>query len=196
MLVLLLPFIANLVVSCCNCLETAIHHYTNKTISVINLDNSGKEPLEAPSGNVIKTAYGIRVTLTREKIARIDKPEISLVEAAWAYDCRCPPPDEFLPNDSIVAIRVISLTEFNSSHPANSDVSTYFKVYAPYAFSTPDEFVKATSNTLFFETDLQVTFNLLLMTPPDKNGLHQFKVQIVLSDGRTLEQNAPTIDLI
>lgn len=196
MLVLLLPFIANLVVSCCNCLETAIHHYTNKTISLINLDNSGKEPIETSSGRVIKTAYGIGVTLTREKIARIDKSKFTLVEAAWAYGCHCPPPDEFLPNDSIVAIRVISLTDFNSSHPANTDVTTYFKVYAPYSFSTPGDFVKATSAILFIETQLQVTFNLMLMTPPDTIGLHQFKVQIVLSDGRTLEQNASTIDLI
>jgi len=195
-LVLLIPFIANLVVSCCNCLETAIHHYTNKAIAVINLDNSGKEPLEIASGSVIKTAYGVRVNLTREKIARINKPNINLVEAAWAYDCRCPPPDEFQPNDSIVAIRVISLTNFNSSHPANTDVSTYFKIYAPYSFSTTDDFVKATSAIFFNETELQVTFNLLLMTPPDSSGPHQFKVQIVLSDGRILEQNAPTIDLI
>lgn len=195
-LVLLFPFIANLVISCCHCLDTEIHHFTNKTISVINLDNSGKEPLETSSGSVIKTAYGIRVKLTREKIVRIDKPKIILVEAAYANYCHCPPPDEFMPNDSIVAIRVMSLTDFNSSHPANTDVSTYFKVYAPYSFTTSDDFAKATSAIFFDETELQVTFNLLLMTPPDLSGPHQFKVQIVLSDGRTLEQNASTIDLI
>jgi hypothetical protein len=195
-LVLLFPFIANLVVSCCNCLDTLIHHYTNKTISVVNLDNSGQEAREIPSGSVIKTAYGIRVKLSRENIACIEKPPIIFGEPAYAYDCRCPPSDQFLPNDSIAAIRVITLTDFNSSHPANTDVSTYFKVYTLHKFSTLDYFVKNTDASFSDEKELQATLDLLLMTPPDSNGPHQFRVQIVLSDGRTLEQNTSTIDFI
>jgi hypothetical protein len=195
-LILLFPFIADLVVSCCNCLDTLIHHYTNKTISVSNLDNSGQELREISSGSVIKTAYGIRVKLNREKMACIDKPPIILGEPAYAYDCRCPPSDQFLPNDSIADIRVITLTDFNSTHPANTAISTYFKVYALYSFSTLDDFVKNTSASFFNETELQVTLDLLLMTPPDSNGPHQFRVQIVLSDGRILEQDTPTIDFI
>jgi hypothetical protein len=163
---------------------------------VSNLDNSGQEPLETSSGSVVKTAYGIRVKLTREKMVRIDRSKIMLGEPAYAYDCSCPPTDEFLPTDSIAAIRVITLTDFNSSHLVNSAVSTYFKVYKSYSFSTLDDFVNKTSATFFNETELQVTFDLLLMTPPDSNGPHQFRVQIILSDGRTLEQDTSTIDFI
>ena len=195
-LLLLFPFIVNLIVSCCNCLGSLIHHYTNKTLLVSNLDNSGQEPREISSGSVFKKAYGIRVKLTREKIACIDKPKIMLGQPAYAYGCRCDPADQFLPNDSIAAIQVITLTDFNSSHPANTAISTYFKVYANYYFRTLDEFVKNTDASFTEEKELQLTLDLLLMTPPDSNGPHQFKVQIVLSDGRILEQDTQTIDFI
>ena len=109
---------------------------------------------------------------------------------------RCDPADQFLPNDSIAAIQVITLTDFNSSHPASTAVSTYFKVYANYYFRTLDDFVKKTDASFTEEKELQLTLDLLLMTPPDSNGPHQFKVQIVLSDGRILEQDTQTIDFI
>jgi len=196
LLVLLFPFLADLVVSCCNCLGTVIHHYTNKTIAVSNLDNSGQAPQITSSASVFKSAYGIRIKLTREKTALIDKPMIVFGECAYARECFCRPPDQFLPDDSLTAIRVITLNDFNSDHLANSDVSGYFKVYVPYSFYTFDDYVKNTSASLFYENDLQINIDLLLMTPPASVGAHQFRVQIVLSDGRTLEQDTPTIDFI
>jgi hypothetical protein len=195
-LILLFPILADLVVSCCNCLGTVIHHYTNKTIVVSNLDNSGQAPQVTSSGSVFKSAYGIRVKLIREKTARIDKPRIVFGECAYARECFCQPPDQFLPNDSITAIRIITLNDFNSDHLASSDVSGYFKVYVPYSFSTTDDYVKNTSASFNYDTDLQINIDLLLMTPPDSVGACQFRVQIVLSDGRTLEQDTPTIDFI
>jgi hypothetical protein len=195
-LVLLFPFIADLAISCCNCLDTLTHHYSNKTIAVSALDNSGREPKEISAGSVFKTAYGIRVQLVREKIVRVDKPGIVFGQAAYAYDCFCNPTDEFLPNDSITAIRVLTLNDFNSDHPANSDVSGYFKVYTPYSFYTIDDYLKYQGNTFYSESELQLSFNMFLMTPPASGGAHQFRVQFILSDGRMLVQDTPTIDLI
>jgi len=195
-LVLLFPFIADLAISCCNCLDTLTHHYSNKTIEVSSLDNSGQEPKEISSGSVFKTAYGIRVQLVREKIARINKSRIVFGQAAYAYDCFCPSPDEFLPNDSITAIRVLTLRNFDTNHPANSDVSSYFKVYRLSSFSTIDDYLKYLKTTFYNETELQVAFIMLLMTPPASGGAHQFRVQFILSDGRILEQDTPTINFI
>jgi hypothetical protein len=195
-LVLIFPFIADLAISCCNCLDTLTHHYSNKTLKVSSLDNSGQEPKEISAGSVFKAAYGIRVQLVREKVVHINKPAIVFGQAAWAYGCHCPPTDEFLPNDSVIAIRVLTLYNFNSDHPANSDVSAYFKVYTPYNFQTLDAYTKYIGTSFYSETELQLSFNMLLMTPPASGGAHQFRVQFILSDGRILEQDTPTIDLI
>jgi len=194
-LLLLFPFIVDLAISCCNCLDAVIHHYTNKSIVVSALDNSGQEPKEISTGSVIKAAYGIRVQLSREKLARVNKPPIVFGQAVYAYDCRCGSTDEFLPSDSITTIRIITLHNFNADHPANSDVSGYFKVYSA-TYYTIDDYLKYIGTTLYNETELQFAFNLFLMTPPESGGAHQFRVQFVLSDGRILEQDTPTIDFI
>jgi uncharacterized protein DUF5034 len=195
-LVLLFPFIADLAISCCNCLDTLTHNYSNRTLKVTSLDNSGQDPKEISAGSVFKTAYGIRVQLFREKVVHIKKPAIVFGQSAWAFDCRCPPTDEFLPKDSVIDIRVLTLYNFNNDHPANSDVSAYFKVYAPYNFETLDAYRKYIGGAFYGESDLQLSFNMLLMTPPASGGAHQFRVQLILSDGRILEQDTPTIDLI
>jgi len=195
-LLLLLPFLLDLAISCCNCLDTLTHHYTNKTLAVSALDNSGQEPKEITTGSVVKAAYGIRVQLTREKIARLHKPRIVFGQAAYAYSCNCRATDEYLPNDSITAIRIITLQHFNNDHPANSDVSIYFKVYMSSRFYPLDDYLKYMGATFYDETELQSSFNMLLMTPPASGGAHQFRVQFILSDGRILEQDTPTIDFI
>lgn len=195
-LLLLFPFIVDLAISCCNCLDTLTHHYSNKTIVVSSLDNSGQEPKEIAAGSVIKTAYGIRVQLIREKTACVNKPQVMFGQAAYAYDCSCPPTDEFLPNDSITSIRILTLRKFNNDHPVNSDVSSYFRVYTSSYFYTLDDYLKYLGATFNNEAELQFTFDMLLMTPPASGGPNQFRVQFILSDGRILEQDTPTIDFI
>jgi hypothetical protein len=195
-LLLLFPFMVDLAISCCNCLDTLTHHYTNKTIVVSALDNSGQKPQEISAGSVFKTAFGIRIQLIREKTACINKPPIVFGQATYAYHCKCPPTDEFLPDDSITTIKVLTLSNFNNDHPANSDVSFYFKVFRSDYFYTIDDYLKYIGATFYNETELQFDFNMLLMTPPASGGAHQFRVQFILSDGRILEHDTPTIDFI
>lgn len=194
---MLFPMLANLVVSCCNCEDPAIFHYTYKTLGVKNLDNSGSEVRESSAGAILKTAYGIRLLLGRQKTARHQVPRGFFVSAAYAQvDCFCPPPRQFEPRDSITAIKVMTLTAFDNSHPVNADVSDFFRVYKPYAFATIPEALTSKEKVLYDESELPDKIDLLLMTAPAINTRHQFKVQVYLSDGRVLEADTPLTDLI
>ncbi|MDF2189553.1 DUF5034 domain-containing protein [Paraflavitalea sp. CAU 1676] len=193
---LLLPLIAEVVVSCCNCVEPVIQRYTNKTISVFNLNNSGAEPQVTTADTVAKRAFGIRVQLEREKMACLQKSRSLFIQSAYAFGCRCPPPTQYRPKDSIEAIRILTLNDFDNTHLAGADVSTYFKVYKPYYFLTIGDYVKNTSPTLFTDEELKPAIDLLLMAPPAGGAEHRFRVQIRLSDGRILESDTSPIKLL
>src|SRR5687768_8173772 len=119
--ILLFPFMAELIVSCCNCVEPVLKNYTNKSISVSNLDNSGTNPLVSTSASIIKAAYGIRIQLLREITACTNKPNSIFFQSAYANRCDCPLPNQFVPKDSIATIKIFTLSDFDNSHPANSD---------------------------------------------------------------------------
>lgn len=190
---LFLPLLTELVLSCCDCPETQTLHYTNKTMLLQHLDNSGSGPVVTTSGRVPKAAYGIRIDVVREKTAAHRKT--LFLPAAYAYSCGCPPPLEILPRDSITAIRVFTLQDFDASHAAGSDVSGYFKSYTPYYFLSITDYLQKSRTVLLDESELSTRVDLLLMTPPALNTLHQFRVRLTLSDGRTLEQETTPIDL-
>jgi hypothetical protein len=188
---------AEVVISCCNCIEPVIQSYTNKTITLSNLDNSAKEPIVALSDTVVKKAYGIRLQLIREKLACLEKRRPSLfISSAYAFKCSCAPAQEYRPKDSIVSIKIYTLHSFDNDHAAGSDLSAYLKVYRSYAFSTIEQFVKNSPTVLFDDKQLEQTIDFLLMTPPAINVEHAFKVQFILSDGRTLEGETSPVKLI
>ncbi|HRP90899.1 MAG TPA: DUF5034 domain-containing protein [Edaphocola sp.] len=196
LVVLLFPLIAEVMISCCDCIDSLIGHYTNKTMIVKNLDNSGPNPLTTTTNSVPKEAFGIRVQLTRERTACLAPPQSFFIQSAYATSCKCPPPNQLFAQDSVVTIQIFTLNDFDPNHPANSDVSDYFKVFEGSTFSTITDFIKKKKTVLYSDDELELDFDVLLMTPPSLNQSHKFKVKITLSDGRILEEMTPSIDLI
>jgi hypothetical protein len=190
---MLLPLLAGTVISCCDCPDTETLHYTNKTVALRNLDNSGSGPVVTNSAQVPKEAYGIRVAIGRERTALLRRS--LFLPAAYAFSCDCAPPMQILPRDSITAIQVFTLQDFDGSHPAGADISALFKGYKPYYFSSIPDYLREWPLVLFNESELPATIDLLLMTPPTLNTVHRFRVRLTLSDGRTLEQETPPIEL-
>lgn len=198
LLLLFLPVMVNMIVACCNCLDSVVLLYTYKEFSVSNLDNSGAQPREITTGAVPKAAYGLRMQIAAEEVVRLDNPVSLFGQAAYARytKCRCGGDTYYHPRDTITSINVITLNNFNSSHPAGADVSAYFKILESYSLSTISEYLKKAQDNLFNDGlyDKKL-LDLLLMTAPDAAGAYKFRVQVVVSDGRILEQDTPTIDL-
>lgn len=193
---LLFPLVAEVVVSCCNCVEPVIQRYTNKTISTSNLNNSGAAPEPTNADTVAKRAFGIRVLLEREKLACLQKKPSLFIQSAYAFKCACEPALQYLPKDSIESIHIYTVNGFDNSHAAGADVSDYFKVYSDFHFRSIDNYVKNTSPTLFNDQELKPRIDFLLMTPPAITGEHRFRIQIRLSDGRILQSESSTIKLV
>jgi len=203
LIVLSIPVMAEIAIACCDCLETISKNYSHKSIVVQHLDNSGEKP-EVTYGSVPKHAYGVRVTFTREVVACRAKQTPTFFQSAYAFSCDCPPELTIAPKDSIVSIHLFAEHDFDPSHPADSDVSDYFKVYFPDAFSftSIEDYLQPVINyrgysnlVLFDESQLEEELTLLLMTPPE-NTVNKFRIQITLSDGRIFEQTTEEIDLI
>ena len=195
-IIILFPLIAEIVVSCCQCTDSLVLYYTNKTLSISNLDNRGSEPIVSSSPSFIKTAYGIRINLVRENIACIKQTNYFIIQSANATSCRCPPITQFLPRDSITSLKIFALNDFDLNHSANSDISDYFKVYKQYSFASINDYLKNLDSTVYDEQEFDLGIDLLLMTAPTLSSKHKFKVQIILSDGRMLEQETSLTELI
>ncbi|WP_276481996.1 DUF5034 domain-containing protein [Paraflavitalea pollutisoli] len=193
---LLFPLIAEVVVSCCGCVGTLTFRYSNQSITVRQLDNSGTQPAESQADTVRKTAYGVRVFLKRERLACLQKRPSLFISSAYALSCGCEPASSYLAKDSIQAIHIITTNAFDNTHPAGSDISPYFKVFHNYTLSLLSDYVKDWRPTLFEEADLQPSQDILLMTPPTLGPEHSFKVQYHLSDGRILESTTPSVKLL
>ena len=183
--------------TCCDCdnFETKYKTYIYESLSLENLDNSGKSAVETNAEEVNRNAYGMRLFFM------VGEPKYSRVSGCWslfpaanAFACNCPPSVEYSSSASISSIKIYSLNDFNDEKSANSDISEYFKV-ADYYCDVKD--IEKYTNVSFAEvlaSGYKVDF--LLMTPPaEKYVNHRFKVSISLSDGQTLECETG-IDLI
>ena len=190
---LLFSLLAEVLLSCCDCPDTVTRRYTNKSFTVANLDNSGSGPVVATAATVPKAAYGIRLQIVRETTACGRRA--LFLPVAYAFSCGCPPELEILPRDSVTAIHVFTLADFDGNHPAGSDVSAYFKSYTPYYFLGIPDYLQKSRTVLLDESELQARIDLLLMTAPARTGAHRFRVRLTLSDNRVLELDTPPIEL-
>jgi len=190
---------------CCDCGESVSKNYSNKSITVNNLDNSGDKPIVTNSTEVNRNAYGIKVNLLRELVASHKNVTPTLIQSAYALDCDCPSELAIFPKESIVSFKIYSTYDFDVNHPANSDVSEFFKVQNNNTYYTINEYLNLLNSsgnygnpawTLYDEDDLEFEIVLLLMTPPKLNISNKFRIQMTLSDGRIFENETNEIDFI
>lgn len=190
LIILLIPLLAELMVACCDCEEPYSNFYSHVLLNISNLDYSGAQLVISSDGRVPAAAYGIRLQIARQQndqpLAMLSSPVF--ISRAHAISCDCPPPLEILPLDSITDIRIITLEDFDDAYPAMSDVSDLFRVFQHFNYLILDQFLEQTTWTLYYDQDYLLELNCLLMQPPTRKGHHRFRVQLLLSDGRILEQ--------
>ncbi len=91
LLVFVFPVVANLIIGCCDCLETTLLDYTNCDISLSNLDNAGPEAVVSTSNSIRKEAFGLRVTVDRKEDLCHNILAPLFITPAYAISCDCPP---------------------------------------------------------------------------------------------------------
>jgi len=198
---LLLP-IVSVFYSCVCDVTIKYESYSHTTLQLKNLDNSGAQITETESLQINKSAYGIRLYLTREKsVVACNKQGNSIfIQSAYATSIKCPPEYMYSPKDSIVSIKIKTIKDFDNTHSENSDVTGYFRV--AHFYSTIKDYVSNMYYTFGDDQEFENSWNkeiildLLLMTAPITNNKQQFEIQVALSDGRLLKQLTTEIEML
>ncbi len=200
---LILPFVAEFIIACCNCnLDTQYGYFSNCNINISELDNSGEKAVVTTSNTIPKEAFGIRISIDRVDNTCYFNSTPSFLYSAFATSCDCPPEFEYLAKDSIVDIEIITTNSYNTivngvstSHNAGSDISKFFYAYSNYEYIEISKYIKNMNYGIKNNIIEQYTFDLLLMSPPEVTSQHQFIVNIELSDGRVLSEQTNLITL-
>jgi hypothetical protein len=197
LLILTIPLMIQLVISCCECIDTTFLTYTNCSLEIKNLDNSGESPVVAQTDSILRRAYGIRISISRsEGICEVIKNKSLFIQSAYATSCDCPPENLYRPLDSIISVVVTTLNDFNSGYTANSDVTDLFQVFRGNDFTGLPGYINNQENELYEFVEPAFEFDILLMSPPTIGTEHEFEVSVVLSDGRILKAQTGKIHLI
>ena len=196
LLLLLLTPIASIFHSCRCYITPQYITFSHSELRLRNLDNSGATAIASESLQINRNAYGIRLFLTREKdiVARARQINSFFIQSAYAVSIDCPPEHIFIARDSVVSIKVFAVNSFDDEHLAGSEITSLFRAHP--SFSTIESAVASIENTDEHFLREELILNLLLMFPPTANNLHQFKVQVELSDGRVLEQYTTEVELL
>ncbi len=194
LIILLIIFAIRVLVSCCDCLDSTYLKYTFDSIETVHIDNSGQNPKYINSGTILKEAYGIQIKLSLNQLAFFKPLNFGAFNSTFAFDCECPPEIQYLAQDTISEIKIITLNDFDNNHLANSEISVYFKVYTYSNYITIQEFIDTPEN-IYYEKPDKKFIDIYLMQAPEITGEHQFKVEIGLSNGSILSSTTSLITL-
>lgn len=183
-----------LIVACvnCNCPPIRTIYYTNKGISLKNMDAALPQPSVTNAGIIASTKYGIQVQLLTQQLTLL-KPRITFGIMQSAYACSCPE-DDFIAKEDIFSLKVFSDQDFDSTHPKNTDLSLYFKAKRYDTLLPIIDYIKS-SKDMGYISSYDFYEGIFLQVAPSANKKHKFKVVITLTDGRTLEAETTEVEL-
>jgi len=177
-------FLLETLLIACNCPEIALLRYTNERLTILNLDNTGAQPQLSGLGSVNKNAYGIRINIERRLVAAV-LGNRHLGNNAYATTKRCFTA-EYNPVVNIENVRIITLHDFDATHPAGADLSAYFKQVKSGKFADLEKIYEVNSQVFYDNILMPLEADILLVKAPGISGLQAFVVEARLSDGTLL----------
>ena len=191
----LVTFILGIILSgCCNCnnqnfrfrwkdLKLSSRAYTINAGSVNSVADTGT--------NFAGKGYLLQVFLSGELIAANHSWANGLVNQAYA--CKCAG-DSYQSQQSITQLRVFTVNDYDSAHPAMSDVTEHFKS-PKYSQTGADGLGPLYTGipTAAYHSSPGAAFELYLDTKPTIGAGHQFKVVVALADGSIFSGNTPIL---
>lgn len=178
---LLVPMMIGTIQACCNCADVIYYQFTISKVEVANLDNSGIVPVAIRDDTVSKKSYCLGITITTTKIA-LQKTAVPnlFVQTASAQDCFCAGGFYGQTKDTLLALHIYTVNDFDSTHLAGSEINTYF-------FSDGRNPLPATGqfNQPLYSFDFgspAFVYSLMLMHEPQFSALCQFRVEVDFSN--------------
>ena len=189
--------------SCCEDINVVTVSLGHCALAVNNLDNRGETPILSVDQRVPRAAFGLELALsTTEDVCLWRGMPNPFLSTALATGCFAVEATEVVPLDTITAIRITTLRQFDDSTEVGTDVSDRFVAYTQSEsfepipeFLTGSVFFDAATFLTFDETPVVERIRLLSRRPLPAPGEQQFEVSIALSDGRTLTATSPVVTL-
>ena len=194
--VFLVYFLSQLVISCCDCPKSSVHNYKFESITTSNIDNADEFPVFSETNVIPKEAFGIRLELSLMHLLTCNKATNIGFSQLYAYDCFCPPADLYILSDTICKIEIKTMNDFDESHPSNSILTDYFKVLTNENYYSITDFIKGQQMIENYAEPEKQIIDLFLLTPPVHPGEYRFRIDVTLSDNRTLSIMTQTVNLV
>jgi hypothetical protein len=141
--------------------------------------------------------FGIQILMNGKTLALVNKNNIGIQTCnAQLFDCF----KDYTTDNKISDLKIRSLSEFDDTHPANSDISKYFRA-ALYnnKLTTIDNYLADNNEINGSHRDLSSRFSevidLFLDIKPTKDSVFRFIVQITLLDNTSISDTTNVIKL-
>ncbi len=158
-------------------------------VSVRNLDNSGRTPVPSSDSSIVKTAYGISLSIENEEV--FFGPDTAFLPPSCG--------DIYIPLDTVVNVRITTVYPLSSTVSAGDDVTGLFRILYPYGevYGDVQAAIRGHGNHYGYQSNvLQRKYTLLLVQAPESAGPQQFRIRLDLSDGRKFETTTREINLL
>ncbi|MGB1241882.1 MAG: DUF5034 domain-containing protein [Chitinophagales bacterium] len=186
-----------LTTSCCEDEFT----YSWSELYLSNVDNRGENPITAEDNRLPAIAYAIGMSMELEFV-HYESPFNGFSNSAYAFSCD----ESYRRNDTIKAIRIRALSDFDESHPVGTELGDLFAAKTRgtvTAFSTlEDKTEHAIAVSSFAENvndsspyDLLTDFDLFLLESPSQEAAFQFIVEVELLNAKVLVDTTDSIVL-
>lgn len=194
---IVLPILLDLFTGCCDCdtLRTGDSFYTNCNVQLLVINNAGYEPVTTQNHVLDKNAFGLKVLIDRNENTCSLRNKPMFINSAMAFTCKC---DGYMfdPIDKVDSLVIYTVSDFDESHSAGSDVTGLFSSYdkSRHDYQSVEKLLKGRLNwskSVYTEMDEELI--LLLMTPPTVIHDNQFRLWVKLSDGREFEETTHTV---
>jgi|GEM_PF-2401978 len=191
---LLLPMIAGTIEACCHCPEGLKYLFAIDKIKLQILDNSGPGPVITNADTLCKKCYGVMLELETVKVGQHKTSQPLFMESAYAGYCECVT-NGFTGDskDTIQSIQVFTVIDFDSTHTAGSDVTSYFFVDGTKPLPANGIFNQPMYT--YAEEPKPIDYNFILMHESDYSQC-QFRIVVTVASGKQFEQTTTIIHLI
>ncbi|MDR2928171.1 MAG: DUF5034 domain-containing protein [Cytophagaceae bacterium] len=209
--ILLISFITALIAESCDlgakCDALTYYDCNFKSLYLWQAENLGSDqaPAQVEPRRVLRENYGIYMSFEMnievrevqpvEQTAKRQRTESLFIQSAYAVAPEC---DFYTQKDTIEYIQIFSDRDFDTSHPAGSDITDCFYATEHYTSENNvsvndylNELVKYYSR-VDITWPVGVSLYCMPKTPPDA-GEYTFTVVAQLSDGRRLEQSIKAV---
>ena len=174
--------------------DDSLVHYEFDEFTATNVDESDPENIHVTSGPVQNDDYAIRVTWKLKTLAQLNAiPESSTTLSIFPQAFACSP--TYMLMDTITGFKIFTVSAFDDSHPADSDVSSMFRVDVENTSFTLSEFLNLYNQTVSTRR-IEGIFDVSMHTPPTLNTTHQFKLQFTFKDGDIEEETTEVIEIV